>query len=256
MGWFGEAGKRIHFEDEGSGVALVLLPGWGGSSEEMSFLRSALSTRFRIISVDLPGSGRSEPLPREYTPSYYLEDSDSILELVDSLDAAPAHVIGFSDGGEYALLMAAKRPGAVRSVLAWGAAGQLPADSPVPQWFRDLVDAPIDPFKAFSDYLKRQYGEEGARLMAQSVAEVWSGIAAAGGDISRSRAGEVACPVRLIVGEADPFAPSELVSDMAQAIPRGEVLTVPGTGHAVHHSHREWLVEVVNDWLGQVTPGP
>src|SRR4051794_18545671 len=103
MSWFEHDGMRIYYEEEGSGDAVLLLPGWGGSIDEFPVLRTALSGRFRLIAADLPGSGRSGPQPREYKAGYYQEDAAILLALTEGLDACPAHLIGFSDGGEDAL---------------------------------------------------------------------------------------------------------------------------------------------------------
>ena len=44
----------------------MLLPGWGGSITKFNQLRRELGHGFRVIAVDLPGSGRSQPQPRQY----------------------------------------------------------------------------------------------------------------------------------------------------------------------------------------------
>lgn len=50
------------------------------------------------------------------------------LALLDALGAAPAHIVGFSDGGEYALLMTEMKPSNVRSIATWGPAGSVGTD--------------------------------------------------------------------------------------------------------------------------------
>ena len=44
------------------------MPGWGGSIADLGRLRRDLADGFRVVVVDLPGSGRSQPQPRHYTP--------------------------------------------------------------------------------------------------------------------------------------------------------------------------------------------
>src|SRR4029079_3720986 len=83
------------------------------------------AARYKVIEADLPGSGRSLPQPRKFPVSYYEDDSRSFMALLHELDAEPAHLMGFSDGGELALLMAALNPAIARSVVAWGAAGSV-----------------------------------------------------------------------------------------------------------------------------------
>src|SRR5262249_45283708 len=146
------------------------LPGWGGSIEEFTGLRRELAKAWRVIAADLPGSGRSGPQPREYKPGYFAEDAEAMLALLDRLKAGPAHVAGFSDGGDDALLMALTRPGAVKSVVAWGAAGFLQAPPGMLEAFASLIDAPIPPLAGFADYMKAAYGVENARAMVKSEA--------------------------------------------------------------------------------------
>src|SRR5215467_16316898 len=94
MPWHGPDGRRLHYEDTGRGDAVVLMPGWAGSIIELSQLRAALSTGFRVIAVDLPGSGRSGPQPRSYDSGYYQHDARAILGLLDALGIAMAHLAG------------------------------------------------------------------------------------------------------------------------------------------------------------------
>src|SRR5580698_2336759 len=106
MPWHGRDGRRLYYEDTGRGDPVVLMPGWGGTIIELNPLRAALSSGFRVIAVDLPGSGRSEPQPRTYDADYYHDDALTILGLLDGLGVAAAHLVGFSDGGEEAVLIA------------------------------------------------------------------------------------------------------------------------------------------------------
>ena len=48
-----------------------------------------------------------------------------------------------------------------------------------------------------------------------------------------------------------PAVRAELVSRLAAAIPGAEVLEADGAGHDIHHSHSEWLVQTVLNWVGK-----
>ena len=125
MAWFKHVASEIYFEETGSGEPVLLLPGFSDRVENHNALREALGRNYRVITADLPGSGRSLPQPRNYHPGYYLEDAQAFIALLDHIDVSAAHILGFSDGGEVALLMAAIKPNAVRSVLTWGAQGSI-----------------------------------------------------------------------------------------------------------------------------------
>jgi valacyclovir hydrolase len=251
MPWFEHGNNRIYYEEEGSKDPLLLIPGWSLSIEDLQPIRQVLTPRYRVIAADPPGSGRSGPQPREYTASYYQDDSRLLLALLDELRATPAHLVGFSDGGEYALLMAELKPASVRSVVAWGAMGKVEASTGIVEEFVKMVDNPSPPLQEFSDYLKTAYGEDNARTMVRTAAKAWEAIMNAGGDISRKRAGDITCPVLLIAGERDFMNPPPLVSEMAGAVQHGEFIAAPGASHAVHHESPDWLARTIVDWLSK-----
>jgi valacyclovir hydrolase len=251
MAWFDQGQSRVYYEDSGAGDPVLLLPGWGGTIAELTPVREALASRFRVIAADLPGSGQSGPQPRTYTPTYHHDDAALFLAMLEGIGAGPAHVVGFSDGGEYGLLMAAQQPEAVRSVAAWGAAGTMGDNPAMADPMGTLIDDPIPPMREFAAYLTAVYGEANARVMTQSAASAFRTIMEAGGDLSRSRAAAIECPVLLITGEQDFLATPALVADMARALPHGEYREAKDAGHPVHLQQPAWLAETIVDWLAQ-----
>jgi valacyclovir hydrolase len=251
MSWFEHGTSRIYYEESGQGDPVLLLPGLTGRFEDLSAIREALlAPGYRVITADLPGSGRSGPQPRSYTPSYYQDDARSFAALLSHVGVGPTHLLGFSDGGEVALLIAAMTPGTARSVVAWGAAGKVvDTDGQLLSTLYNVVDAPIPQMKGFRDFLIEAYGEDNARAMTQSVATALRAIVEAGGDISQSRAGDIKCPVLLISGEHDVFAPPAIASQMAVRLSNGEAIMVEGAGHDVHESHSAWLITTMLGWL-------
>jgi pimeloyl-ACP methyl ester carboxylesterase len=249
MPWYGPAGEQLHYEEAGDGDTVVLLPGWGSSITDLDRLRAVLSDGFRVIAIDLPGSGRSEPQPRRYTRSYYHDDARTILALLDGLDVTTAHLAGFSDGGEEALLLAELRPGLALSVLTWGAAGRIEATPRQLNEIAEVIDHPVPDLMALAAYLAEAYGPQNARIMTCTWADAMRGIVEDGGDISRLEAAQISCPALLITGSYDTFCPPELVRPMAALIPRGEFREAVGAGHDVHHSHHDWIAGVLSDWL-------
>ena len=253
MAWFEHGTSLIYYEAQGSGTPVLVLPGLFGSIEEFSGLRDALVVAgYRVIAADLPGSGRSEPQPRAYTASYYEEDTHAFAALLQHLESGPAHLMGFSDGGEISLLMAALMPGVARSVVTWGAAGVLNDPSgQLREAIYNVVDHPIAPLEQFRDYLVSTYGEANARAMTQSMVAAMSDIIEAGGELSLSKAGNITCPVLLIAGEHDSFAPPALASELAARIRTAEVLVAEGADHNVYMDRPEWLTHAILDWVGK-----
>jgi pimeloyl-ACP methyl ester carboxylesterase len=254
MAWFEHGTSRIYYEEQGSGTPVLVLPGFSQSIEEWSALRETMVTAgYRVIAADLPGSGRSEPQPRAYTATYFEDDALSFTALLQHLTTEPAHLIGFSDGGEISLLMATLMPGVVRSVVALGAAGKLNnhPSGQLRQAMYNLVDHPIPPLQEYRDYVVASYGEANARAMTQSmVGALGDIIERSGGDLSFSKAGNINAPVLLITGDQDMFVPPTLASQFATRIPSAEVLVAEGADHNVYGVRTEWVTQTILDWLG------
>lgn len=252
MSWFEHGTSRIYYEESGAGDPVLLLPGFSDRIEGHVALRQALVPGNRVIAADLPGSGRSGPQPREYTASYLADDARSFADLLRSLNAGPTHLLGFSDGGEVALLMAEQTPDVVRSVLAWGACGTISdPDGQLREVMCTVVDHPIPPMQGYRDYLVATYGEANARTTTQNLVKAMDAIVAAGGDLSAEKAGDIACPVLLVAGEQDMFVPRALLDKIVSRLRHGEMIVVEGAGHDVHNARPEWFQQTVLDWLAK-----
>ena len=253
MAWFDHMGSRIWYEEQGQGTPVLLLPGFSDRILHYTQLRDALSSRNRVIAADLPGSGRSLPQPRSYDRGYYDEDATSFLALLGEIGALPAHVLGHSDGGETALVMAVQSSRSVRSLLTWGATGYV--EDPrgaIDEFFSHVIDAPKPGQENYRQYLIETYGEATARAMTQSFAAAMHRIEAEGGDICRSRAGVIACPTLLLHGANEAFFDFSLTKDLAAAIPGAIVEKVAGAGHGIHEDRPEWFLNRIRAWLEAV----
>lgn len=252
MSWFEHGTSRIYYEEAGNGDPVLLLPGFSASIKDHVLLRDALAQRYRVIAADLPGSGRSGPQPRRYQLGYLEEDAQAFIDFLQDRGAAPAHLIGHSDGGEVALMMAAISPLVARSVLAWGAAGAISdPGGKIAEMFRNVMDVRSPDLRDYRAYLVAAYGESIARATTQSFANVLDAMVAAGGDIMRGRADQITCAVLLIVGQQDFMISKAQIDELAGLIGKAETIEVEATGHGVHDERPEWLANTANDWLAR-----
>ena len=253
MAWFEDGTSRIYYEEAGSGDGVLLLQGFASSIEDFAALKEDLaSAGYRVIAADLPGSGKSGPQPRRYSPDFYEEDALSFVALLAHLGIDAAHLIGFSDGGEVVLLIAALRPDIARSVVTWGAAGSLDdSDGQLSESMVNVVDNPAPQVEGFRDYLVSVYGKEIARATIQSWGDALNAIVGRGGEMALSIADQIVCPVLLIAGEGDHFAPKPLLAKLAAKIATVEVVQVEGVGHDVYGERPDWMTQRLLAWLKQ-----
>jgi pimeloyl-ACP methyl ester carboxylesterase len=117
---------KVSMITAGTGDPVVCIHGLGGTKVSFMPTVAALANRFRVIALDLPGSGESDkPVLAPYDAPYFAR---SVLALLDSLGVGRAHVIGNSMGGRVAIELALREPDRVRGVVLL---------SPALAWLRD-----------------------------------------------------------------------------------------------------------------------
>lgn len=96
----------MHFEKSGPEASqhVLLLHGWGSSSELMRPLARLLEDRFFILNPDLPGHGKTPPPDEAWGVPEYAE---SLAQLIKSNLRSPVTIVGHSNGGRLGLFMAA-----------------------------------------------------------------------------------------------------------------------------------------------------
>lgn len=111
-------GIKLYCEEYGKGTPLLLIHGGLSSIKDVGIIIPELSKKFRVIAVDCPGYGRSEQAD---SLSYQLM-ADYFSKMIDLLKLDSVYVVGYSDGGNVALLLAADRPDKVKKTAAFAAA--------------------------------------------------------------------------------------------------------------------------------------
>jgi pimeloyl-ACP methyl ester esterase len=94
------SGLNLWYEEEGSGVPLVLLHGWCKSSSVWRLQLDSLSSDFRVIAPDLAGYGKSESSSGKYELESYVDD---LWALFKTLSLQNAILVGWSQGGQIAM---------------------------------------------------------------------------------------------------------------------------------------------------------
>jgi pimeloyl-ACP methyl ester carboxylesterase len=89
-------GRRVHFLDAGRGEpSIVLVHGWASDGRAWAATLPALSARHRVLVVDLPGHGRSEPPERPYSMDLF---ADAVVAVLDEAGLRRAVLVGHSNG--------------------------------------------------------------------------------------------------------------------------------------------------------------
>jgi pimeloyl-ACP methyl ester carboxylesterase len=241
-------GMNVHYRDEGSGEAVLLLHGTGSSLHTWDGWTDSLSDSLRLLRLDLPGFGLTGPHPdRDYSISRYVE---LIASLIASKGITRLHLVGNSLGGHIAWQFALDHPDQVISLVLIDPAGYPPdpdvgsplvfslARIPVinsaltyisPATFvrRSLLDVYADETKVTESLIRRHTdlalrpGNRQAFVdrMQQSEPNRFNQI------------GRISQPVLVLWGEKDRWTPVSKAALFDSALSDVRVLRYPDAGH-------------------------
>jgi len=235
-------GARRHYEDTGSGTPVIVLHGMLGTARyHLSRVIDWLSADYRVIGPTLRGYGESTPKPRDFPPDFYRRDALDLLALLDAIDLPAAHLLGYSDGGEVALIAAGLQPQRFRSVSTIGAVGYFgPEMRPGVQrmypvdWVKDeekALHGLDDPVPVVMQWIRA------AKMLIDS-----------GGDASVSLAPNITCPVLLMLGEQDRLNPASCAQVFLARVSDGR-LQMFDCGHPIHDQQWDAFRETFGGFL-------
>lgn len=117
-------GAEIHYVDEGSGIPLVMIHGFGGSHRNFRKIADELKKDFRVIRVDLPGFGLSQFPEKEKNSTNLIQVyRDYMTFIFDTLQLDSVYLLGNSLGGWMAWETAIENPDRVKKLTLICSAG-------------------------------------------------------------------------------------------------------------------------------------
>jgi pimeloyl-ACP methyl ester carboxylesterase len=236
-----------------------------------SGLAETLAARHRVIRHDVRGVGESLP------PMGPWSHHTDLLELFDELLITRAHVVGASMGAGIAVEAAIARPGAVASLVLVAPGGALFDGAPAsfrPIWaaevealdrgdveaaveinLRAWVDGPMRPPEAVHPEVRAFVGR-----MQREAFELpqWDAEQAPEHELAppvAARLAELACPVLVVVGDADDPAIRAVSERIVAEAPRARLVVEPGVGHMLSLEKPAAFADLLSEFLADVASG-
>ncbi len=211
----------------GTGPTLVLLHG-GGDSGEHSFVRQldVFSEHHRIVAPDQVGQGRTPDVSGPLSYTSMMQDTAALLR---QLKLQHTDVIGFSDGGILALMLAIQHPELVRRLIISGV-------NIAPE---GLTAENLENLRAGQTDVPTTIDEKLAKLWLTSPTEA---------ELSVPLLSKITQPVLLISGDRDAIT-LEHTLQIFHALPTAELCVLPGTDHATFSGRSEWLNPIISAFL-------
>ena len=214
-------GHQIYsYEWENDGEAVVLLHGGLSKTSSWDYIMvPPLEDEFHVFAYDRTAHGFTGDQPGSLHFDFQTLEAIAYLEDVVK---EPAHLIGWSDGGNIALKVAIARPDLVKSIVAIGANYHF---SGVMQAFDDPEISEDDQaeYNLISPDAPHTLLEKTIRMHAIWESEPTLTLE----DIST-----IQCPVLVLVGDDDVINHSHTIA-LFEALPLGQLAVIPGTSHIV-----------------------
>jgi len=265
-------GARLRYLEGGSGPTVVLVHGRGQAATMWLPYLPALAQRWRVIAVDLPGFGLSQP------PAVKPADAEAALAffarpveaLLTQLAPGPFAYVGHSLGGLVGLELALRGQVPVERLALIAPMGASPSMTTGSRFF----------FRAGPERLARTFGRKVFSRLVPPLPPPWGeplgalehellttpgGRAAAAAAFDalyplfgpqlhrRERLGEVKQPTLLLWGQKDVVFPVAEAEDVRRRLPNA-ILHTPPLGHAPHLEKPDVVLPMLLDFLEGKTP--
>lgn len=232
---------NLAVEVEGKGPAIVCVHGLGGSSNTWTPLLPVMQG-YRVVRIDLPGSGRSATTDSALSIAQMV---DAVATVCKHLGIGSAHFIGHSMGTIVCQHVAIRHPQLVLSLALFGpltcppdaarpniiaraakaGSGGLPA-------MQEIADAIVaaatsDETRAEQPAAVAMVRESVMRQSPQGYAQSCLALASA----QAAAIERIEVPTLLVTGDQDGVAPVTAVREMAARIPSSRMVVLAGCGH-------------------------
>lgn len=256
-------GIALAYDDKGTGLPLVFLHAFPLDRRMWAAQSEALSSRFRVVTIDLRGHGESDAPLWHHTLDQAAED---VRVLLDQLSIQQAVFVGLSMGGY--ILFAFYRQYAARVTGLVLADTKAQADSPEGKQarFQMAQVAYTNGSSAIADIMvPKLLSPETIQSKPEIVRKVrtmientqTSGIvcdlmAMAERPDSLPILARITCPTQVVVGQSDVTTPPSDAKTMADNIPGARLTVIPGAGHLANLEQADRFTRIVGTFASEL----
>jgi len=206
---------------------LLLLHG-GGESGFHTFEQqfTTFSLHHRIVAPDQVGQGHTPPVPGPLSYTHMMQDTVAVLQ---QLNLRNIDVMGFSDGGILALMLAVRHPELVHRLVISGV-------NIAPE---GLTDEEREGLRATDSPRPTTIDEKLTKLWLSSPTT---------SELTLALLATIHKPVLLISGDRDAIT-LEHTLQIYRALPQAELCVLPGTDHGTFSGRPAWINPIISAFL-------
>ena len=221
-----------YFIENGSGFPLILLHGNGESCDYFEHQTDVFAEQYHVYAIDTRGHGRT---PRGDKPFTIRQFADDLLGFLDEHQIEKAHLLGFSDGGNIAMVFALRYPDRVDHLILNGA-------NLDPSGVKPSVQIPIE----IGYRIAKRFA--GKSASAKSNAEML-GLMVNDPDVRPEELKKIPAKTLVIAGTKDMIRTSH-TRLIAETIPDSRLVFLKGD-HFIANKKPEGFNRAVLEFLGQ-----
>jgi 3-oxoadipate enol-lactonase len=233
-------GINIFYEVTGEGLPIVFVHGLGGTSNVWYAQRLALARYFRVVTLDLPGSGRSDKMERQYSIERWVEQLGA---LADALGLDRFVLVGHSMSTVLAQKFAARYPTRLTALVLCGPLTELPpagkeafvkrAETVLREGMLPVADTVLA--GALTAATREGNGALTGMVREMLLSNDPPSYAAQCHALSNGSAkadqAQIKCPTLILDGDQDSVTPLGNARAIAAAIPGARIRIIPATAH-------------------------
>ncbi len=238
-------GLPMYIEQTGKGRALVLLHG-GLSTIQKSFEKQieAFSKNHHVIAIEQIGHGHT---PDAGIPFSYTQMAKDTVKVLRSLNVKDADIVGWSDGGILALIIAGKHSELVHRVVVSGANTELVGLPPAEvQAIQESSGEELAQNMPPSEHYNKVSpdGPEHWPAVVKKVWDMWITPVV----IKKEDLAKILAPVLVVCGDSD-IIPLEHTIEIFKSLPNAKLLVLPGTGHHTFNEAADTINPIILTFL-------
>ncbi len=254
---------KMHYDVQGSGEALLLIPGFASGAWSWSWQTAELANRFEVITFDPVGVARSTINPGETVSISSI--AGDVAVLIETLGLASAHILGISFGGfvaqEFALRYSQRVRRLILASTSYGGPKHVAPAMPVLAAFassdglntadriRHYMTVAFTPdfVSERSDVVDRfcQLREENVVSREVYMQQLQSALSF---DVENA-VPVITAQTLVLTGEHDVVVPEANSRNLAAAIPNARLEVIGSTGHMAFVEKAGEFNRVVTDFL-------
>ena len=256
-------GITIAYSDQGTGLPIVFLHAFPLNRTMWATQEKALSSQFRIITIDLRGHGESDAPLWLYT----LEQSaDDVNALLDQLAIQQALFVGLSMGGYILFAFYRKYAARVKGLILADTRAQADTAEEKDGRFQMAQTAYKKGPSAIADIMipklispatiqtKQDLVQQVRAMIEGNQISGITGNLMAMAERSDSvpLLSQITCPTQIIVGELDQATPPSDAKLMAGEIPNAHLAIIPGAAHLANLEQPTTISQIVSSFASDL----